>query len=111
METDFIKKIISILSQDAIKVYMVSYSINRGDIEGQCYLTQQQILQRVGLSASGQNHEKLTYITALLERVGLIEKYAEVYRENGIEVKRKNIVVAPLYWTKKYIHNYKKKSK
>lgn len=99
MENDFINKLISVLPQDAIKVYMVYYSFNRGDIEGECYLTQQQILQRVGLSASGQNHEKLTYINVILERFGLIEKYVEVYKKDGREVKRKNIIVAPLYWT------------
>lgn len=31
----------------------------------------------------------------------MIEKYVKIQRENGREVKRNNIIVAPLYWKTK----------
>ncbi|MBX9185676.1 helix-turn-helix domain-containing protein [Clostridium sp. K04] len=101
MNVDFIKMLSRSLTQDAIKVYMVYYSFNRDEVEGQCFLTQERILERIGLSKSGDNCEKLTYINIILEELGLIEKYVKIQRENGREVKRNNIIVAPLYWKTK----------
>ena len=101
MNVDFIKMLSRSLAQDAIKVYMVYYSFNKDEVEGQCFLTQEQILGRIGLSKSGDNCEKLTYINIILEELGLIERYVKIQRENGREVKRNNIIVAPLYWKTK----------
>ena len=109
MNVDFIGMLNKSLTQDAIKVYMVYYSFNVGEVVGRCFLTQEQILERIGLSMSGDNCRKLTYINTILEELGLIEKYVEIHRKNGQEVKRKNIIITPLYWKTKLYDKLQKR--
>lgn len=98
MENNFIKMLLKTLTQDAIKVYLLYYSFNTQEQEGKCYLTQEEILHRVGLSYSGQNLHKLWYINNELEALGLIKKYQIIHRFSGEDIHKKNITVAVLYW-------------
>lgn len=108
MEESFITMLLKNLSQDAIKVYMVYYSFNFQEQEGICYLNQDEILKRIGLSNSGQNQKKLWHINDELVVLGLIEKYQLITRVSGREVKRKNVIKAKLYWRTRLYDDMKK---
>lgn len=107
MENDFISAITSTLSQDTIKVYLIYYSFNINNQK--CYLNQDEILRRVGLSASGKNYEKLRHINAILRTLGLIQQEYMIERDvTGREVNRKIVTTAPFYWnTRLYIETKK----
>lgn len=98
LENEFLKTLLSTLSQDAIKVYLIYYSFNYVDTVNPCYLTQEEILKRIGLKKSGQSLEKLRHINTMLRACGLIEQDYMITKENGVEVKRNLITKAPLYW-------------
>lgn len=98
LENEFLKTLLSTLSQDAIKVYLVYYSFNHLDTVNPCFLTQEEILRRVGLKKSGQSLEKLRHINTMLRTCGLIEQDYMITKENGVEIKRNLVTKAPLYW-------------
>lgn len=97
-ENEFLKTLLSTLSQDAIKVYLVYYSFNSVDCINPCFLNQGEILKRIGLKMSGNNLEKLRHINTTLRACGLIEQDYLITKEDGVEVKRNLITKAPLYW-------------
>ena len=101
LENEFLKTLLSTLSQDAIKVYLVYYSFNYVDTVNPCYLTQEEILRRIGLKKSGQSLEKLRHINTMLRACGLIEQDYMITKENGVEIKRNLLTKAPLYWNTK----------
>lgn len=101
LENEFLKTLLSTLSQDAIKVYLVYYSFNYVDTVNPCYLTQEEILRRIGLKKSGQSLEKLRHINTMLRACGLIEQDYVITKENGVEIKRNLLTKAPLYWNTK----------
>lgn len=101
LENEFLKTLLATLSQDAIKIYLVYYSFNYVDTVNPCFLTQEEILRRVGLKKSGQNLEKLRHINTMLRTCGLIEQDYMITKENGVEIKRNLITKAPLYWNTK----------
>lgn len=101
LENEFLKTLLSTLSQDAIKVYLIYYSFNYVDTVNPCYLTQEEILKRIGLKKSGQSLEKLRHINTILRTCGLIEQDYMITKENGVEIKRNLITKAPLYWNTK----------
>ncbi|WP_415349967.1 hypothetical protein [Clostridium perfringens] len=108
MENDYLKILLKYLSQDSIKVYLLYYSFNRQNMEGVCFLNQETILKRIGLSASGQNFKKLWHINKELQKFDLIRKYQEIQKINGREVKRKNIIKVNWYWKTKLYELMKK---
>ena len=102
LENEFLKTLISTLSQDVIRVYLVYYSFNTKEKVGQCYLKQHEILARIGLSNSGKNYKKLRHINAVLRAMGLIEKKYKIERDvTGREISRKLITTAPYYFNTK----------
>ncbi|MDM0859540.1 hypothetical protein ACV3SO_13785 [Clostridium perfringens] len=104
MENDYLKILLRYLSQDSIKVYLLYYSFSNQYGESICFLNQETILERIGLSASGQNFKKLWHINNELEKFGLITKYQEIYKREGREFKRKNIIKANWYWETELYH-------
>lgn len=102
LENEFLKTLISTLSQDVIRVYLLYYGFNTKEKVGQCYLNQDEILARIGLSNSGKNYKKLRYINAVLRAMGLIEQKYRIERDvTGREINRKLITTAPYYFDTK----------
>lgn len=102
LENEFLKTLLSTLSQDAFRVYLIYYSFNEYNEMGKCFLPQEEILRRVGLSSSGKNFEKLRHINTILRACGLIEQEYQITRNfDGVEIKRNLITKAPLYWNTK----------
>lgn len=95
---DFLEILLENLSQEAIKVYLIYYSYNSKKGEGICYLNQNEILNRIGLSNNTKNLTKLRYINKQLESLGLIYTEKQYIKQFGTVVKTKISTKAPFYW-------------
>ncbi|MGG5460293.1 hypothetical protein [Clostridium sp. B9] len=111
MENNYLKILLRYLSQDSIKVYLLYYSFSNQYGESICFLNQESILERIGLSVSGQNFKKLWHINNELEKFSLIVKYQKIYKRDGKEFKRKNIIKAKWYWETELYHTMQKELK
>lgn len=98
MEVEFLEHLVTRLSNEALKVYLVYYSFNTRNKENHCYLNQEDILKRVGLSSCGDNRTKLRFINKQLMDLGLIEIDKRYKNKYGVKIIEKNITIAPLYW-------------
>lgn len=103
LENEFTRALLETLNDFTLSLYLVYYGFNTTDsCNGLCYLNQDVILERMGFSPSGQNLDKLRYANALLRNNGLIRQAYEITKDNnGREIKRKLITVAPKYWETK----------
>lgn len=109
LENEYLESLYSGLSQDALKLYFLYYSFNTGETEGECFLNQDEILKRIGLTTTGANYEKLRFLNHHLKQLGLIKVYKKIDRTNGRKTKEKNITIAPFYWKTSYYINLKGK--
>lgn len=98
MEVDFLEYLLTELSNDALKIYFLYYSFNSKNKENACYLNQDAILERVGLSPCGDNRTKLRFINKQLLDLGLITIDKQYKCKYGVEIKEINTTTAPLYW-------------
>lgn len=105
----FLKKLNRELAEEELRIYMVYYgfvkfSLSKPyDSSGVCYLTQEQILNRIGYSYNGDNLDKLRVINKNLERLGLIYKENIIISSSTGKVCCTKQVVYPIpYWMTKF---------
>lgn len=110
LENEFLESLHTRLSQDGLKLYFLYYGFNKCSTEGECYLNQDEILKRIGLTKTGANLKKLRYLNHHLKQLGLIKTYKKICKDGmGRKIKEKNITIAPLYWKTSYYINLKGK--
>lgn len=110
LENEFLESLYAGLSQDALKLYFLYYSFVQDDKDSKCYLNQDEILKRIGLSKSGSNYKKLRYLNRQLQELGLIRIYKRLcINECGKKFREKNITIVHNYWHTSYYINLKEK--